>query len=108
LGRRREATQGADRGDKQFLAIRRQALDPLIDKLTALLSQSQEKGEVAQDLHPYLGASALVSILEKLCAYVRTLRHLNAVSNEIEASNVMTSLVNGSSSINSSTSSVLR
>lgn len=70
--------QAADRGDKTFLAVRRQALEPLIDKLTELITESQRAGRVAADLHPYLAASALVSILEKLSAYARSLRHFNA------------------------------
>jgi len=70
--------QAADRGDKTFLRIRRQALEPLIDKLTELIGTAQGDGRVAADLHPYLAASALVSILEKLSAYARSLRHFDA------------------------------
>jgi AcrR family transcriptional regulator len=70
--------QAADRGDKVFLKLRRQALEPLINKLTELITASQRQGRVAEDLHPYLAASALVSILEKLSAYAQTLRHFNA------------------------------
>jgi hypothetical protein len=70
--------QAADRGDKVFLEIRKQALGPLIDKLTELISESQRKGMIAEDLHPYLAASALVSILEKLSAYARSLKHFKA------------------------------
>ena len=70
--------QAADRGDRVFLKIRRQALEPLIDKFTHLIGESQRQGRVADDLHPYLAASALVSVLEKLSAYARSLRHFNA------------------------------
>lgn len=70
--------QAADRGDKVFLKIRKQALEPLIDKFTALITESQKQGRVAEDLHPYLAASALVSVLEKLSAYAQSLRHFNA------------------------------
>lgn len=70
--------QAADRGDKVFLKIRKQALEPLIDTFTGLIAQSQRRGRVAEDLHPYLAASALVSVLEKLSAYARSLRHFNA------------------------------
>jgi AcrR family transcriptional regulator len=70
--------QAADRGDKVFLKLRKQALAPLIDKLTELIAASQRQGRVAADLHPYLAASALVSILEKLSAYVQSLRYFNA------------------------------
>ncbi len=70
--------QAADRGDKGFLEIRKEALEPLINKLTELITQSQAEGRVASDLHPFLAASALVSILEKLSAYARTLQSFNA------------------------------
>lgn len=70
--------QAADRGDKVFLKIRKQALEPLIDKLAALITESQREGRVAEDLHPYLAASALVSILEKMSAYAQTVRYFDA------------------------------
>ncbi|MEZ5502312.1 MAG: TetR family transcriptional regulator [Halioglobus sp.] len=70
--------QAADRGDKVFLKIRKQALEPLIDKLAELVFEAQRQGRVPEDLHPYLAASALVSILEKLSAYAQTLRYFNA------------------------------
>jgi AcrR family transcriptional regulator len=70
--------QAADRGDKVFLSIRKRALEPLILKLAELIEQAQRQGRVAKDLHPFLAASALVSILEKLSAYAQTLRNFNA------------------------------
>ncbi|HEY6132176.1 MAG TPA: TetR family transcriptional regulator [Halioglobus sp.] len=70
--------QAADRGDKVFLNIRKQALEPLIKKLTDLISESQREGRVSKDLHPFLAASALVSLLEKLSAYAQTLRYFHA------------------------------
>ena len=70
--------QAADRGDKVFLNVRKHALEPLIDKLAELIADSQQEGRVAEDMHPYLAASALVSILEKLSAYAQTLRYFDA------------------------------
>ena len=75
--------QAADRGDKRFLAIRRDALEPLIDKLTELIGEAQSRGDAADDLHPYLAASALVSVLEKLSAYSRSVRHFNASRDDL-------------------------
>jgi AcrR family transcriptional regulator len=75
--------QAADRGDKVFLKIRRQALEPLIDKLADLITLSQEQGRVPADMHAYLAASALVSILEKLSAYAQTLRYFNAEREDV-------------------------
>lgn len=73
----------ADRGDKVFHAIRRDALEPLIGKLRDVISESQRKGRVASDLHPYLAASALVSILEKLSAYSRNIKRFDATHKEL-------------------------
>lgn len=75
--------QAADRGDKVFLNIRKNALEPLIKKLSELISQSQQLGRVSTDLHPFLAASALVSILEKLSAYAQTLRYFNAEREDV-------------------------
>lgn len=75
--------QAADRGDKVFFKIRKQALEPLIDKLTELITESQRQGKVSQDLHPYIAASALVSILEKLSAYARSVRHFHATRDDM-------------------------
>ncbi len=75
--------QAADRGDRDFLQIRRRALEPLIDKLSELISASQAAGRVSPDLHPYIAASALVSILEKLSAYARTLRQFDASRDDL-------------------------
>lgn len=68
----------ADRGDLNFLTIRKDALEPLIEKLSELIQTSKEQGKVADDVTPYLAASALVSILEKLSSYARNLKHFNA------------------------------
>lgn len=68
----------ADRGDKNFLTIRKNALEPLIEKLTDLIAASKAAGRVAADVQPYIAASALVSILEKLSSYARNLKHFRA------------------------------
>ena len=73
----------ADRGDKTFHAIRKEALEPLIVKLRDVIAASQKKGRIARDLHPYLAASALVSILEKLSAYSRNIRRFDATQREL-------------------------
>jgi AcrR family transcriptional regulator len=75
--------QAADRGDKSFLSIRKQALEPLILKLADLIKQSQNQGRVAKDLHPFLAASALVSILEKLSAYAQSLRNVDVERDDL-------------------------
>jgi len=73
----------ADRGDKIFHKIRRDALEPLIVQLRRVIVQSQKKGNIARDLHPYLAASALVSILEKLSAYSRNIKRFDATHKQL-------------------------
>ena len=73
----------ADRGDQAFLTLRKEALEPLIEKLSELISENKKKGKVAEDITPYLAASALVSILEKLSSYARNLKHFNANRKEL-------------------------
>lgn len=70
--------QAADRGDPTFHGMRRNALGPLIDELRNLIEQSQEAGRVAKDIHPYLAASALVSILESLSAHADRVHRFDA------------------------------
>jgi len=73
----------ADRGDKTFHAIRKEALEPLIAKLREVIAASQQKGRIAKDVHPYLAASALVSILEKLSAYARNIKRFDATEKQL-------------------------
>ena len=75
--------QAADRGDPAFYRIRRKALGPLIEELKNLIEQSQRKGRVARDIHPYLAASGLVSILENLSAHADRVRHFDASKKQL-------------------------
>jgi len=73
----------ADRGDQIFHEIRKEALEPLIDKLGEVIKASQAKGRIAKDIHPYLAASALVSILEKLSTYSRYIKRFDATPKQL-------------------------
>ena len=73
----------SDRGDKNFHVIRRDALEPLINRLRQVIVESQAKGHVSSDLHPYLAASALVSILEKLAVYSRNIKRFDATRQQL-------------------------
>jgi AcrR family transcriptional regulator len=70
--------QAADRGEPKFHRVRRDALGPLIATLRRLIERAQTKGRVSKDVHPYLAASGLVSILESLAAHADKLRHFDA------------------------------
>jgi AcrR family transcriptional regulator len=75
--------QAADRGDAEFHRIRKRALGPLIDELRTLIEQSKKQGRVAKDVHPYLAASALISILESLAAHADKLRVFKASKSQL-------------------------
>lgn len=61
----------ADEGDRRFTKVRRQALEPVLERLARKVIESQESGRIAADVHPYAAAAALASILERLSAYHR-------------------------------------
>jgi AcrR family transcriptional regulator len=75
--------QAADRGDPLFHRIRRGALGPLVEELAGQIEHSQRRGRVAADIHPYVAASALVSILESLAAHVDRVRHFDASKKQL-------------------------
>jgi AcrR family transcriptional regulator len=75
--------QAADRGDPGFHRMRRNALGPLIDELRNLIEQSQRASRVAMEIHPYLAASALVSMLESLSAHADRVPRFNASKQQI-------------------------
>jgi AcrR family transcriptional regulator len=68
----------ADEGDRRFTKVRRQALAPVLDHLARKVSESQESGRIAADVHPYAAAAALASILERLSAYHREIEYFGA------------------------------
>ncbi len=60
---------GAERGDRRFQAVRRDALRPVLERFAEHIGESQAAGRVSQAVHPYAAAAALASILERLAAY---------------------------------------
>lgn len=90
--------QAADRGDASFLRIRRQALGPLVEELASQIGRSQHAGRVAADVHPYLAASGLVSILESLSAHADRVRRFDASKQELvdTCARMLYETVNGS------------
>jgi hypothetical protein len=63
----------ADRGDRRFMKIRRDAIGPVLDGLAEQISSAQKDGRVSAEVHPYVAAAALGSILERLSAHHRDL-----------------------------------
>jgi AcrR family transcriptional regulator len=72
----------ADRGDRRFMKVRRDAIGPVLDHLAGQITSAQEAGRVSADLHPYIAAAALGSILERLSAHYRDLSRFGATRDE--------------------------
>ena len=73
----------ADRGDRAFLRIRRNAVSPLINELKRLIEESQEAGRIAVDVHPYLAASGQVALLESLASHADRVRLFDATKKQL-------------------------
>jgi AcrR family transcriptional regulator len=63
----------AEEGDRRFQRVRREALAPVLEHLSARIAESQAEGRVSRALHPWAAAAALAAILERLAAYHREL-----------------------------------
>ena len=63
----------ADKGDRRFQKVRREALAPVLEHLAARVQEAQAKGDVSQQTHPFAAAAALASILESISAHTREL-----------------------------------
>jgi AcrR family transcriptional regulator len=73
----------ADEGDKRFQQIRRKALTPVIVHLARKIEESQQQGRIAAEVHPYAGATALASILERLAAYHKEIEYFGATRDHL-------------------------
>jgi AcrR family transcriptional regulator len=63
----------ADEGDRRFQRVRRRAMAPVLEHLAQRVSESQQGGRIAPEIHPYAAAAAMASILERLAAYHKEL-----------------------------------
>jgi len=63
----------ADRGDRRFMKVRRETLRPVLDRFAEQIKKAQAEGTVAPEVHPYVAAAAIGSILERLSAHHRDL-----------------------------------
>ena len=73
----------ADRGDKRFMKIRRDSLRPVLDAFASRITESQDDGRVPSNVHPYVAAAAIGSILERLSAHHRDLGHLGITRDDL-------------------------
>lgn len=73
----------ADKGDRRFQAVRREALAPILDHLALRISESQEAGRVSEHTHPYAAAAALTSILESISAHAHELSRRDVTREEL-------------------------
>jgi hypothetical protein len=63
----------ADKGDRRFQRVRREALGPLLEHLAERIRDGHGSGRVSRDTHPFAAAAALVSMLESISAHTREL-----------------------------------
>jgi len=63
----------ADKGDRRFQRVRREALSPVLERLAERIADSQQKGRVSSDSHPFAAAAALAAMLESISAHTREL-----------------------------------
>lgn len=61
----------SDQGDARFKGVRREALNPLQERLAARVAEGVAEGRIARGMHPEAAAAALVSLLERLGAHGR-------------------------------------
>ena len=73
----------ADKGDRRFQQVRRNALAPILDHLAAQISAAQEAGRVSAETHPYAAAAALASILESISAHARELQRRDVTREQL-------------------------
>ena len=73
----------ADEGDRNFQAVRREALRPVLDQLAQKIEESKQSGKVGADVHAYAAAAALAAILERLAAYHKELEPLGVTRNDL-------------------------
>jgi AcrR family transcriptional regulator len=73
----------ADRGDRRFMKVRRDALRPVLDRLAERIIEAQNAGRVPKTMHPYVVAAALGSILERLAAHHRDLGYFGATRQDL-------------------------
>ncbi len=73
----------SDRGHRDFHRVRRTALGPLLDAFAAELERAQAEGRVAAEMHPWVAAAAIGSLLELIAAHQRTLLAADATRDDL-------------------------
>lgn len=73
----------ADKGDRRFQAVRREALTPVLEHLALRISESQSAGRVSEQTHPFAAAAALASILESISAHAHELERRDVTREQL-------------------------
>lgn len=73
----------ADKGDRRFQKVRRDALSPILDHLAARITEAQDGGRVSRDTHPFAAAAALASILESISAHAGELQRSDVTRDQL-------------------------
>ncbi len=72
----------AQEGDERFKAVRAKALRPVNEGLRQKVEAGQAAGRVSAALHPYVVASSLTSLLERIAAFHGEIEHAADVSRQ--------------------------
>jgi AcrR family transcriptional regulator len=73
----------ADKGDRRFGRIRRDALSPILERLAERIAEGQAAGRVASQMHPFAAAAALASVLESISAHARELERRDVTREQL-------------------------
>ncbi len=73
----------SDRGNRRFHRVRRDALGPLLDAFAAKIERAQADGHVEPELHPWVAAAAIGSLLELIAAHQATLLSGDATRDDL-------------------------
>ena len=73
----------ADRGDRRFLQVRRENIEPVLAALASEIGRGQREQRISKEIHRYAAAAALASFLERLSAHQLDLAALGATRADI-------------------------
>jgi AcrR family transcriptional regulator len=73
----------ADEGDGRFMKVRRRTMAPVIEHLAKKIEESQARGRVAPEVHPFAASAAMATILERLAAYHKEIEYFGVSRDDL-------------------------